>query len=436
MTRVPDLDLQLAFLDFDALDRELLADLEPHLERHADSIVASFYRHLLSFAPTRGLLKDPAVKERLLHAQRRYLLSLARPACDEAYVEERRRIGQVHERAGLAPRWYLGAYAHYFCLLAPIVTDVCAGDPDRCERTLRALYKLLTFDTQLAMEAYIEHHDYELEYLNAELAEAGRKLDRDFTSQRVELERTRQRAQAAEELASIATLVAGLAHEIGTPLGVIQGHAKLLESAVSGEDACWRLQTIQTQIGRISRIIQTLLNMARPRKSRRQPIALGPLIESTLAFLSDKLRRRAIEVETDLAETPSVRGNPERLLQLLLNLLLNAADAMPDGGKLRVTLGPEGEDSIAMGIADTGAGIPKEDLPRIFEPFFTTKAAGEGNGLGLMVAKGIVSDHGGSIQVTSEEGLGSAFHIVFPLDGGAESPGAEGEARKTPSAAP
>ena len=418
MSRDTDTESRLAFLDFHQVDRDLLSALGPALERHADSIVASFYRHLLSFEATRELLKDPVVKERLLLAQHRYLLSLADPRCDEEYVAERRRIGQAHERAGLAPRWYLGAYAHYFALLAPIVVETCGNDPLSSERTLTALYKLLMFDAQLAMEAYIEHHAYELEYLNSELAEVGRRLGRDYTNQRVELEETRQRAQAAEELASIATLVAGLAHEIGTPMGVIQGHAKLLESAVSGEDARWRLQTIQAQIGRISKIIQTLLNMARPGKSRRQPVALGPLIESTLSFVSEKLRRRSIEVDSRLATSPSVMGDPERLQQLLLNLLLNAADAMPSGGKLRVSVAPDGDDAVEVRVADTGAGITPDDLDRIFEPFFTTKAAGEGNGLGLMVAKGIVSDHGGSIEVTSEEGKGTAFCILFPVDVG------------------
>jgi signal transduction histidine kinase len=289
--------------------------------------------------------------------------------------------------------------------------------------------KLLMLDAQVAMETYIERRESELEYLAKELARAGQRLGRDFAEQRVELRETKERARAAEELASIATLVAGLAHEIGTPMGVIQGHAKMLESNVSGEDGQWRLETIQEQIGRISRIIQTLLNMARPGKERRVPVALEGLLESTLSFLSEKLSRRQIEVERAFDSVPSVRGDPERLQQLLLNLLLNAADAMPDGGKLRLGLAPTKDGDVEIRVADTGAGVPEADLPRIFEPFFTTKESGQGNGLGLMVAQGIVKDHGGTIDVTSREGQGTEFRIrltPLPVPGATDAIANEG----------
>ena len=410
----PDLGHRLSFLNLDATDVQLLAQLEPLLEKHADNFVAAFYRHLLSFSPTRELLRDPEVKDRLLVRQREYLLSLAKPTFDDEYVAERRLIGETHARVGLEPRWYLGAYSLYFSLLSGIILEAHGADPALCTRMLAALQKLLNFDASLAMETYIELREKELEYLTHELAREGRRLGRDFESQREALRRTEERARAAEALASVATLVAGLAHEIGTPMGVIQGHAKLLESAVSGDDAHWRLQTIQEQIGRISKIIQSLLNMARPGARRKTPVALEPLIETTLSFVTEKLGRRGIEVARSFESVPTVLGDPERLQQLYLNLFLNAADAMPEGGELTVAIGScDGEIEVVVG--DTGAGIPEADLPRVFEPFFTTKEAGEGNGLGLMVAKGIVSDHGGSIEVESEAGEGTRFRMLFPV---------------------
>jgi signal transduction histidine kinase len=109
-----------------------------------------------------------------------------------------------------------------------------------------------------------------------------------------------------------------------------------------------------------------------------------------------------------------VLGDPERLQQLFLNLFMNAVDAMPSGGELRVTLETAADGEIQIAVADTGQGIPERDLPRIFEPFFTSKEAGTGNGLGLMVAKGIVKDHGGSIKVKSKEGHGTEFRILLP----------------------
>ena len=416
-----DIQQRLSYMNLQPGDCELLAALKPVLERHAATFVAAFYRNLLSFGPTRELLRDTDVKDRLLVKQREYLLSLASPTLDGAFVAQRRRIGEMHQKIGLEPRWYLGAYALYLSLLTPVVYDAYAADAERAMRSVIALQKLLMFDAQLAMEAYIVEHDRQLTFLTRELESESRQLAHDLEEQGSELRLTESRARAAEALASIANLVAGLAHEIGTPMGVIQGHAKLLEPEVTGEQARWRLRTIQEQIARISKIIHTLLNMARPGRRRLVPVALEPLVETTLSFVSEKLKRRGIEVSRSLESIPSLVGDPERLQQLFLNLFLNAADAMPDGGELRVSLRPGEGGAIELRIADTGWGIAAQHLPRIFEPFFTTKPAGEGSGLGLMVVKGIVSDHGGSIDASSTPGKGTEFRVLFPTG----LPGAE-----------
>jgi signal transduction histidine kinase len=412
----PNLEQRLAYVNLGEADRAALAELRPLLVENAPAFVAAFYRHLLSFQPTRELLRDPEVKDRLLGKQREYLLSLADARFDEAFVAKRRLIGEVHERIGLEPRWYLGAYALYTSLLTPIVVARYAREPQRAAAALAALQKVLFLDAQIAMESYIDRQHRELEYLTEELASEGRRLAHDYEEQSSELRVTADRARAAEELASVATLVAGLAHEIGTPMGVIQGHAKLLEPAVEGEDARWRLRTIQEQIARISRIIQALLDMARPRPKRRLPVELAAVLESSLSFVGEKLARREIRVESSIEPVSSILGDSERLQQLFLNLLLNAADAMPQGGLLRVRLHRVGEEAQVR-VADTGSGIPAADLPRIFEPFFTTKPAGQGSGLGLMVVKGIVGDHDGAIDVKSSPGEGTEFVVRLPLAG-------------------
>jgi signal transduction histidine kinase len=408
---------RLAYLDIGEQDIALLRELRPVFEKHADSLVDSFYRHLLSFSETRNLLRDPVVKQRLLAKQREYLISLGGPALDPAYYEDRRQIGLTHERIGLRAHWYLGAYSLYLSLLTPIVSECWPNDVARTLRAAQALQKLFTLDAGIAIEAYEDQRLSEIQSLADELASAGLQREQTLREQSDELQRTRRRARAAEELASVGTLVAGLAHEIGTPMGVIQGHAKMLESAVSSDDGRWRLRTIQEQISRISRIIQTLLNLARPREMRRAPVALDALLENTLGFVREKLGRRKIEVEAKLGPAPSVVGDAERLQQVFLNLFLNAADAMPDGGTLRVILDCETAGEVQVRVADSGLGIRPEDLPRIFDPFFTSKDAGHGNGLGLTVAKGIVGDHGGVISVESAVGLGTEFKVRFPSAG-------------------
>jgi signal transduction histidine kinase len=150
-------------------------------------------------------------------------------------------------------------------------------------------------------------------------------------------------------------------------------------------------------------------------------VEVAPLLESTLAFLADRFRSRGITVDTDLQGAPTIMADREKLQQLFLNLFLNAVDAMPTGGVLRVALAPSGGDKVEIRVADNGLGIEAQDLDRIFEPFYTTKPAGQGSGLGLVVSHGIVREHDGTIEAISEPGVGTEFRIELPVTTAAES---------------
>ncbi len=409
-----DRSVHLAFLELGEGDRTSLAELRPLLEKHADTFVSAFYRHLLSFEETRALLADPEVKERLLVKQREYLLSLAEPTLDEAYFAQRFAIGLTHVRVGLEPRWYLGAYGLYLRLLVPVILEHWQHDLPSAERVITSLHKLLTLDAELAMASYIERREERLTFMNRELASNSRELERRWA---VEHERTLEataRARAAEDLASLATVVAGLAHEIGTPMGVIQGHAELLDSSVTDERGRKRLQTIREQIDRISHIIHTLLNMARPTEREHGPVDLVAVLRETLAFLAERLRAHRIQVSVELPARVSLRGNADKLQQLFINLVMNAIDAMLEGGQLRISLVPLSADAVEVKVADSGHGMAPDTLAHAFEPFFSTKAPGRGSGLGLVVAKQIVTDHAGVIEVASEPGHGTEFTLVLP----------------------
>jgi signal transduction histidine kinase len=413
LTMTLDRAALLAFFDLPEEEIARLADLRPALEKRADDLVAAFYRHLLGFPETRKLLRDPKVTERLLKEQRQYLVSLASPTIDDAYLAQRRRIGEVHERIGLAPTWYIGAYSLYEVLLVPVVLEEFAANLEKARALLKTLRRRLYLDSALALETYVERRERDLEYLNQQLGESSRKLARELESTGVELRTSRARAQAAERLASIGTLVAGLAHEIGTPMGVIQGHAKLLENAIQDENGRWRLRTIQAQIARIARIMESLLNMARPSARRaRVPVVLSALLDGTLAFLTERLTRRRVEVVRDYAETPSIHADAEALQQVFLNLVMNAIDAMPQGGQLRVSVAPI-DGGAEVRVTDTGSGMPAEARDRIFDPFFTTKEAGQGHGLGLAVAQGIAHDHGGEIELVRTGPAGTEFRVTL-----------------------
>ena len=160
--------------------------------------------------------------------------------------------------------------------------------------------------------------------------------------------------------------------------------------------------------------MQTLLNMARPGGREFFRLELCSTIQQSVEFLAEKLRRSAVITELDLPERVEMDGNPDKLQQLFINLILNAVDAMPSGGTLSIQLRQHSQ-LAEIRVSDTGEGISDDQLQRIFEPFFTTKEAGRGNGLGLMVSKGIVRDHGGSIRVGSKLGEGTEFTIQLPL---------------------
>jgi signal transduction histidine kinase len=404
----------LEFFRLDEGDLAALAGLREALASEADRIVDEFYNHLLRFEETQQLLRDPTVRERLLAKQREYLISLADPFIGEDYVASRARIGAVHERVGLDTRWYLGAYALYFSLLVPLIRDAVGPDPIEIERVTTAMGKRLALDAEIAIRQYTDRREEDLKRLNEELRSAGQFLTREVDETARNLRRTEARAVAAEQLASVATLVTGLAHEVGTPMGVIRGHTEALEGAVEGDRAKWRLNMIIEQIDRITNIIQSLLNFARPKQMMRVPLDLPGLIDSSVAFLSEKLRRRGVVVETRYEPVPLSIGDPEKMQQIFLNLLINAVDAMADGGVIDVSLERDGDSGLRITIGDSGAGIPEDQLATIFDPFFTTKAAGHGSGLGLVVVRSIVGDHGGRIEAYSEAGNGTQFQIWLP----------------------
>lgn len=413
MTDRNDLDSTLEFFSIHQDDLDTLSKLKSPLEEHADAMVDGFYQHLEKFPETRAMLEDPKVRQRLLEAQKSYLLSLAEPTIDSAYVEKRAAIGMTHERIGLDTRWYLGAYALYFSMLSPVVREHFKDDDEARGAALNALAKRLILDAQIAIKQYIGRREIDLRKLNDELRAEGRSLSEEVAVTHRDLRRTEARARQAEQLADVATLISGLAHEIGTPMGVIRGHAEALGGAVEGERATWRLNMILEQIDRITGIIQALLNMARPRESLRTNVDLSETIDSTLAFLTEKIKRRRVTLLKEIAPVVASNADPEKLQQVFLNLLINAIDSMPDGGDLSISVTREGDVAVVR-VADTGAGIPNDQINSIFEPFFTTKQAGRGNGLGLVVVSGIIDEHGGTIDVQSELGNGSAFTVRLP----------------------
>jgi two-component system NtrC family sensor kinase len=223
----------------------------------------------------------------------------------------------------------------------------------------------------------------------------------------------------------VGQLAAGVAHELGTPLNVIMGHAKML--AEDGESAAERADStrvIGEQAVRMANIIRQLLDFARRGDPKFEVSDLRPVVSRTLQMLAPAAHRCGATLEHAPPATAILVDMDEaQLQQVLTNMVVNALQAMPRGGKVSVHLddvriAPPGtaerRSYARIAIADEGLGIPSENLPRLFEPFFTTKSVGEGTGLGLPVSYGIVQEHGGWIAVESAVGRGTRFDIFLP----------------------
>jgi two-component system, NtrC family, sensor kinase len=245
----------------------------------------------------------------------------------------------------------------------------------------------------------------------------GRIIIVDDITERTELEA--QLAQA-DKLSSIGLLAAGVAHEVNTPLAVISSYTQMLAKQVRGDQrVAPLLDKITQQTFRASEIVNGLLNFSRTGAAEFTSLDLNHIIVETLKLLEHQFRTSQVQLETSLEQNlPQILGNAGKLQQVFLNLFLNAKDAMAAGGTLRIATQSNG--LVAVDVSDTGSGIAMEHMQRIYDPFFTTKlTVGEGQrrgtGLGLAVSYGIIQEHAGKIQVESQIGNGTTFHLEFPM---------------------
>jgi signal transduction histidine kinase len=214
-------------------------------------------------------------------------------------------------------------------------------------------------------------------------------------------------------------LASGIAHEVGTPLNIISGRAEMvLQSLPPEHPGREDLERIIHQIDRVSNIVRSLLDAVRLGKLEIQRVPVEVLISRLLPLLEHVVRKRRISVTTNIPEDlRDVAGDPGRLQQVFINLLMNAVEATPPNGQITIKAWPcpnDGRAGVSAAVTDTGPGISPDALGQVFEPFYTTKPAGQGTGLGLAISRDIVRDHGGTILAQSRPGHGATFTVWLP----------------------
>lgn len=233
----------------------------------------------------------------------------------------------------------------------------------------------------------------------------------------------------SDRLQTVGQLSSGIAHELGTPLNVVLGHADLIESQkMSSDEVVESAATIKSEVTRMSKIVRQLMDYSRSKPAAHVPIDLNKLCRETIELLHSVARKSDVNLLFDSSTTDAVVGaDEEQLKQVFINLIINAIQSMPDGGNVRVLISqPSGPPSdkcatttsldgfFCVEVRDQGGGITPDQMDRIFEPFYTTKEIGQGTGLGLSIAYGIITDHEGWIEVTGLPDGGTSFRVYLP----------------------
>lgn len=380
-----DLKERMRYSRFGKEDAELLHGLRKPFEAQAQEVVGHFYEHLSKFEAPNELLSGPGIIDRLKEILVDYLSSLTRRDYGKSYLQNRLRIGQVHEQIGLAPQWYLGAYCVLLDHLIPIVNEHYSEDPPKATRAVLALTKVMNLDAQIVLEAYFES-------------------------------RQRKAVERSERLAAVGELAASIAHEVRNPLAGMKGALEVLRKDLALDASKAEvMDEVLAQIVRLENLVRDLLTYARPNPLKLEPVDLHVVLDRTLFLLQEGVEAVGITVRRTYGPSTPIVADALQLEQVFLNLIGNAVQAMDGGGVLDIST-VFSEQEVEMVFRDSGKGIAPGDLPHIFQPFHTTKH--RGSGLGLSIVKKIVEAHGGSIQVESTLDKGTTATVTLPRSEG------------------
>lgn len=361
-------------------EQEQRADELALLKEFNESIVESVNVGLLAVDETGRVTRCNTTFEEMLALQRDQIVGkLVEEIFDEAFAQN---LAQILGKS----RWHLQELRHGYKL-----------------HTINSVGKSLIINVAVAP------------LRSAVREQTGAIIVLENVTSRVKLEET---LQQSEKLSSIGLLAAGVAHEVNTPLTGVSSYTQMLLGMIPETDPKHALLLkVQKQTERATNIAGNLLNFSRVgSQTDYSEVEINKILDDTLQLLEPQLRKSRVEIIKNYeADLPKIDANAGKLQQVFTNLILNARDAMYDGGSITLTTKTNAEESVVIEVADTGMGIEPENLNKIYDPFFTTKGVGSGTGLGLAVTYGIVQEHAGTIEVRSQVGEGTTFSLEFPI---------------------
>lgn len=381
-----------SYIGFGQQDADNLRALAEFVTPRLEEVVDRFYKTILDQPGASGVFPGGEVQAAQLKGFfARWLETLFCGEYDAQYIKRRLNIGHTHVRVAMPQHYMFAAMEIVWQDLERIAIE--ADVPDVAAK-LRSLHKLLAIETAIMLESY-----------KSSYSDRIRELERSSIEERL---------SRAEHLAEIGQLAASLAHEIKNPLAGIGGAIQVIRKELARDDRNWPiLDEILREVWRVDGTLKDLLAYARPQSTQVERCDLNTVIQRSVKLLRGEKSFAAVNFEcADCRGLPAVEVDENQIEQLLVNLLLNAAQASKPGDPVRLRVAKDA-DSIMLAIEDKGHGIDQETLARVFEPFFTTKA--RGTGLGLAIARRIMDGHNGSVSIRSEIGKGTVVEVRLPI---------------------
>jgi signal transduction histidine kinase len=363
----------------DRRDGDRLALLASVVEPEVDALIADFYEEISRHPEASSVITGGAVQvDRLKLSLRAWLIDLFRLPPDDSYAERCWRVGRKHAEIGLDPFYVIASMARLRSGMCRAVRSRWVGDSNELAECLRSLYRRLDLDLALIQDAYQAEND--------------------------------DRLQRAERMATLGQVAGGLAHELRNPLNVVKTSVYFLRNArsISAEKQSEHLSRIGRGVDRADAVITALSSFARlPAPDRRAT----PLADSVREAIDANPPAEGIVCTIEVPEGLAVEVDPGQLQIVLGNLIRNACEAMPEGGKLVIRSHRLDDLRVELEVEDTGVGMAPQLRDRVTEPLYSTKA--RGLGLGLAITRAILEKNGGMLRIASEEGVGSTFTVVL-----------------------